>query len=131
MVLQFTRKTISTSIIVLAMLAMLATLAILISSTFAFIPSPAAAQSAGANVNVTSNYDSSYKEETPILTKPVTIELQSHLYHPGESVQVHGTILDDIVKQVNALDVVKVELKDNAGNIVARESATVNKADDK
>jgi hypothetical protein len=123
MVFQFTGKTISLSV-VLTMLAML------ISSTFAFVSSPAAAQSTEANVNVTSNYDSSYKEETPILTKPVTIDLQSHLYHPGDSVRVHGTILDDIVKQVNALDVVKVEVKDNAGNVVARENATVNKADD-
>ena len=120
MVLRIRSKTISVSVVSCL-------IAILVSATFALLPNAVSAQN--ANANITSNYNSSYKVEDPAVIKPVTIGLQNHLYHPGESVQVHGSILMDVVTRIDALDLVKVEIKDNAGNVVARENATVNRAD--
>jgi hypothetical protein len=102
-------------------------LSILVLSVFAVVFQPVSAQN--TNAVVTSNYDLSYKEEDPGVTKPVTVELENHLYHPGESVEVHGFIWMDIVNRIDALDIVKVEIKDNAGNVVARENATLVRSD--
>jgi len=113
-----TSKTLSIVLILTAMF---------LSSTFVVFPHPVLAQN--ANVIVTSNYNTSYKEEAPGVSKPVTVELENHLYHPGESVQVHGSIWMDIVNRIDALHIVKVEIKDNSGNIVARENATVDRTD--
>jgi hypothetical protein len=104
--------------------------AIMTTAALAFLPAPAAAQNASstASANTTAAYDASYKQNAPTIARPVTIELKHHLYHPGDRVQVQGSILMDIVSRVDQLDVVRVELKDSAGNVIARQNATVDKS---
>lgn len=85
--------------------------------------------SISSNSSASADYDSSYEIESTGVTKPVTVQLENHLYHPGDSVEAHGSVWMDIVERVDALDVVKLEIKDGAGNVVVREDATVDKAD--
>src|SRR5215510_15507391 len=89
---------------------------------------PAFAQSTGSygNSNLSiSDYDSSYSLETAEATHPLTIQTEYHLYHPGEAINVKGNLWTELVEKVENLDLVKVELKDGAGNVVAREVANV------
>jgi hypothetical protein len=101
-----------------------AALVALIATMFA---NPALAQIAPVNGNVTVNYSTTYETETADVSKPVIVQLENHLYYPGDNVDVHGNVWMDLVNQVDALNLVKVEIKDSVGNIVAREDLTVDK----
>jgi len=100
-------------------------------STPTLIANSALAQSTSMNSSASAivDYGTSYGIESTGVAKPVTLQLESHLYHPGDAVKVHGSVWMDIVQRVDALNAVKVEIKDNAGNVVARENATLNKTD--
>jgi hypothetical protein len=63
------------------------------------------------------------------ITAPVAMHLEHHLYYPGDTVQVKGSVWMELLNQVDSLNIVKVEIKDSAGNVIAREDATVNKND--
>ncbi len=91
--------------------------------------SQALAQGHDDNIDVQVDYESSYPNLTADVTKPLTIELEEHLYHPGDIIVARGSVWMELLNQVDALNVVKVEIKDNAGNVVAREEATIIKSD--
>ena len=90
---------------------------------------PAFAQSTGgsgtSNLSISLDYDSSYSLETAEATHPLTIQTEYHLYHPGEAINVKGNLWTELVEKVENLDLVKVELRDGIGNVVAREDANV------
>lgn len=81
------------------------------------------------NIDVQVDYESTYPAQTADVTKPLTIGLEQHLYHPGDIVEVRGSVWTEMLKQVEALNVVKIEIKDSAGNVVAREEATIVESD--
>ncbi len=81
------------------------------------------------NIDLQVDYESTYPAQTADVTKPLTIELEQHLYHPGDIVAVRGSVWTEMLKQVEALNVVKIEIKDSAGNVVAREEATIVESD--
>ncbi|MGI0016683.1 MAG: hypothetical protein ACREBU_24935, partial [Nitrososphaera sp.] len=81
------------------------------------------------NIDLQVDYESTYPAQTADVTKPLTIELEQHLYHPGDIVEVRGSVWTEMLKQVEALNVVKIEIKDSAGNVVAREEATIVESD--
>jgi len=91
--------------------------------------SQALAQGSDDNTDVQVDYESSYPNLTADVTKPLTIKLEEHLYHPGDIVAAKGFVWTELLNQVDALNVVKVEIKDGAGNVVAREEATIIKND--
>lgn len=80
---------------------------------------------AAAQSDSTPTYSSSYEEETADVTKPVTVSLENHLYNRGDEIRVKGSVWVDLVRQVDAIDVVMIEVKDSNGNVVARQDATV------
>jgi hypothetical protein len=88
---------------------------------------PVSAQATTVNGNVTVNYSTTYETETADVSKPVILQLENHLYYPGNNVDIHGNVWIDLVNQVDALNLVKVEIKDSVGNIVAREDMTVDR----
>lgn len=92
-----------------------------------FVTSSAFGQESGnmTNDNSQTKYESSYSIETSGATRPLTIGTEHHLYHPGETIRVGGSVWADLVEKVENLDLVKIELKDGMGNIVAREEANV------
>jgi len=125
----FQNKKKTVSMLLASMLVMV--VVVFVSSASMMFANHASAQNATVNssANVTADYDTSYETESADVTKPVTLELENHLYHPGDSVEVHGSVWMDLVDQVDALNIVKVEIKDNAGNVVAREDTTVDRTD--
>ena len=82
-----------------------------------------------SNANVTVAYNTVYEIDSADVAKPVTQDLESHLYYPGDTVEFRGYVWTDIINQVEALSLVKVEIKDNVGNIIAREDAAIDKND--
>ena len=80
--------------------------------------SPALAQNAGLQT--------SYSLDVPDVTKPITLTVDQHVYHPGEEVMVEGSVWSEIIDNVDALEVVKLELKNQEGDVVEREDANVN-----
>ncbi|HXV46222.1 MAG TPA: MG2 domain-containing protein [Nitrososphaera sp.] len=70
-------------------------------------------------------YPTSYELASPDVTKPLTLQLEYHLYNPGEDVKVRGSVWSELVEKVDALNIIKIEAKDGQGNVVAREDAAV------
>lgn len=81
-----------------------------------------------SNTQVNSDYVLSYTEASAGVTTPVTIFIDQHLYYPGDSITVRGSVWSEIVTRVESLDLVKVEIKDGNGNVVARDDANVTSA---
>lgn len=77
------------------------------------------------DAEVQAGYVLSYPVATAQITSPVTINIENRLYYPGDSVTVTGSVWSELVQRVDALDVVKVEIKDGSGNVVARDDANV------
>ncbi len=88
------------------------------------VPSSAYAQNQ-TSTEVEVSYSSSYETDEPSVITPVTVGLEYHLYNPGDEVMVRGSVLDDLVEQIDNLDLIEVELKDGDENVVARQNATV------
>ena len=80
---------------------------------------------AQTEADVTTSYDSSYEVEQPDVTKPVTIGLEHHLYAPGEGVSVTGAVWTEILSRVESLTTVTVELKDQEGDAIDRQEASL------
>lgn len=79
--------------------------------------SPALAQNA--------ELQTSYSLDVPDVTKPITIKVDQHVYQPGEQVVVEGSVWSEIIDNVDALGVVKMELKNDEGDVVERNDANV------
>src|SRR5712692_1423381 len=84
-------------------------------------------------INTTSqiktDYNSFYSNATADLSKPLTVNLENHLYKPGNTVKIDGSVLLELVKQVSALNLVTIQVKDGSGNIVDREAANISSTD--
>lgn len=95
--------------------------AIVLSIAGSFLSTPVLAQN-----ETTIGYSSSYAIDTGVgVSKPLTINIDQHLYHSGETVQVSGSLWSEIVDRVDILDQLKVEITDGKGNVVAQDDASV------
>jgi len=83
-----------------------------------FISIPALAQTE-------TQYQSSYAIPAAEASAPLTVQLENHLYNPGDEVTLKGAVWVEIVNRVDNLNLVKIEVKDSKGNIVVREDASV------
>ena len=79
----------------------------------------------GQSGTVESSYNTLYEIPTPDVVRPVTIEVENHVYHPGDDVTVTGFVWTELVERIDALDIIVVELKDGQNNVVARENTTI------
>lgn len=70
-------------------------------------------------------FNTSYELAAADITSPVTLGVENHLYYPGEEVRVDGSVWTELVSQIDTLELVNIEAKDSQGNIIARETATV------
>ena len=95
------------------------------------LATPVAAQDDGASRSVTTTYSKSYIGTNADITRPVTIEAENHLYYPGEQVSVSGSVWIEIIESVQALNVIKTEIKDGRGNVVAMSDAALDKENGK
>lgn len=71
----------------------------------------------------------SYSLDVPGVTKPLTIKVDQHVYQLGEDIVVEGSVWSEIIDNADATEVVKLELKNQEGNIVERKDAPVNDQD--
>ncbi|MGI0036894.1 MAG: hypothetical protein ACRD99_00885, partial [Nitrososphaera sp.] len=85
---------------------------------------PALAQS---DLSVETAYSSSYEISTADVTRPITINAENHLYYPGGRVSVEGSVWSEVVEAVEALNMIKVEIKDWSGDVAAMSDAELNK----
>jgi hypothetical protein len=99
--------------------------AVLLVLNLSFFAAPYSWYAAAQPDGSTPTYSSSYEEEIADVTKPVTVSLENHLYNRGDEIRVKGSVWTDLVRQVDAIDVVVIEVKDSNGNVVARQDATV------
>jgi hypothetical protein len=95
------------------------------------LATPVAAQDGGASKSVVTAYSKSYAETNADITRPVTINAANRLYYPGEQVAVSGSVWIEIIESVQALDVIKTEIKDGRGNVVAMSDAKVDRENGK
>jgi hypothetical protein len=109
-----------------------ALIVILVSGPYFLITMPAYAQYDTENSNQTSmnseiknEYVLSYPKATAEITTPVTVHIEHRLYAPGDSMAVTGSVWLELVERVDALDLVKVQITDGSGNVVARDDANV------
>lgn len=70
-------------------------------------------------------YSNSYELKEPGITSPVTIQLDNHVYSPGDDVQVFGQVWEDVMEASNSIKSVVIEVRDNEGNVVGRENAMI------
>ncbi len=95
-----------------------------------FVPNIGWAQnsSTSAETNTDAEFSTSYKTEVTGIGKPLTLSTQNHVYHQGDRVRAEGAVWIELIEQVDAISLVKVEMKDGSGNVVAREDASVDKS---
>jgi cytochrome c-type biogenesis protein CcmE len=67
----------------------------------------------------------SYSVAKPSVIAPMTLQLENHLYQPGDEVKLKGLVWSDIMKNVKGLNTVKIELKDIQGKVLTQQNATV------
>lgn len=79
----------------------------------------------GQSATMDSSHNTSYEIPEPDVVRPVTLEVENHVYHPGDDVKVNGLVWSELVDRIDALDIIVVELKDGQDNIVARENSTI------
>lgn len=107
--------------------AMAATLLVLgLSLAAIFAAAPAYAQS-GASGSVQSqvSYRTSYQQQASASSgSSVTVQTEHHLYRPGETVRVTGTVSEEARQQAKS-DTVLVSTTDASGSVVAQQEATV------
>lgn len=89
------------------------------------LATPVLAQDTGKSV-VTA-YSVSYAESNADITSPVTIVAKNHLYYPGERVDVSGSVWSEIIESAQALNVIKIEIKNGRGNVVAMSDAELDR----
>lgn len=92
-----------------------------------FAAAPAYAQ-AGASGSASSQsqieYGTSYPEASASSDNSVTVQTEHHLYKPGETVKVTGSVSEEM-RQETQSDTVIVTMMDAGGSVVAEEEATV------
>jgi hypothetical protein len=107
-----------------------ALIGILLMSLVYFPPVMAQSEtSTGSSAEVQGDFVLSYPPTNATVVTPVSAKVENHLYHPGDDVEVTGSILIELVNQVDALEIVKVEITDGQGNVVLREDASIDQQD--
>ena len=86
-------------------------------------PGPAHASDA----SIETAYRSSYSVSAADITRPLTVNAESHLYYPGDRVSVEGNVWSEVISGVEALNLIKVEIKDGRDNVVAMSDAELNR----
>ena len=71
------------------------------------------------------NYKMTYDVAIPDVTSPVTLEVEHHVYSPGDEVKIKGFVWMDLVERIDISDALVIESKDGQGNTIARENTTV------
>lgn len=85
---------------------------------------PVSAQS-GISTEVTTSYKSAYPKASAHSESSFTVQSQYHIYKPGDSVRVEGSMSSEMKEETEA-DSVMVNITDAQGQVVANEQATVN-----
>ncbi|HJS83438.1 MAG TPA: hypothetical protein VJ742_11465, partial [Nitrososphaera sp.] len=85
----------------------------------------AAAQTDGTSVETA--YSANYRLASPDVTRPMTVDAENHLYHPGDRVIVRGLVWSEVVGRVESLNVIKLEVKNGGGDVVAMSDAELNR----
>ena len=80
---------------------------------------------AGMQAESKIGYKTSYLVKPTDAVSPMTVQVEHHVYNPGEDVKVMGQVWLDLVERIDAIDIVKIEAKDGQGNVIARENTTV------
>jgi hypothetical protein len=88
---------------------------------------PVFAQSEGSSNDVVTAYSTSYAELSADITRPITVATENRLYYPGESVNVRGAVWSEVIEPVEALNVIKTEIKDGRGKVVAMSEAELDR----
>jgi hypothetical protein len=80
-----------------------------------------------SDASVETAYRSSYSVSAADITRPLTVNAESHLYYPGDRVSVEGNVWSEVISGVEALNLIKVEIKDGRGNVAAMSDAELNR----
>ena len=80
-----------------------------------------------SDASIETAYRSSYSVSAADITRPLTVNAESHLYYPGDRVSVEGNVWSEVISGVEALNLIKVEIKDGRDNVVAMSDAELNR----
>jgi hypothetical protein len=80
---------------------------------------------AGTQAESAAGYRTSYQVASADVASPLTVQVENHVYSPGDDVKVMGLVWLELIERIDAIDIVKVEAKDGQGNVIARENTTV------
>lgn len=107
-----------------------ALLGILLMSVVCFSPVLAQSEtSTGSSAEVQGDFVLSYPSTNATVVTPVSAKVENHLYHPGDNVEFTGSVLIELVNQVDALEIIKIAIMDGQGNVVLREDASIDQED--
>ncbi|MEO9295458.1 MAG: MG2 domain-containing protein [Nitrososphaera sp.] len=89
-------------------------------SALAFLPATASAQDASSSTDVTTTYGTSYADTST----DFGVQSQYHIYKPGDTVTIQGSMSSDMKDKTEAKDV-SVKVTDAQGQIIADQKAAV------
>jgi uncharacterized protein YfaS (alpha-2-macroglobulin family) len=72
------------------------------------------------------HYKSSYATMSANSENSFTVDTDKHLYKPGESVKIQGSIWSGLITELGGANLVTVQVLDDKGNVVSNENAQVN-----
>ena len=79
---------------------------------------------ADANMSSSASYKPSYPSERADERRPFTVHSETHLYKPGEEVNVEGAVWASLIDDIGAeVSTVILNVTDNKGNVTAQEDA--------
>src|SRR5574337_280233 len=64
------------------------------------------------------HYKNNYEKISANSDDEFTIQLQKHLYKPGDDVTIQGSIWSDLMTSLGNVNTVSIQVKDNVGNVV-------------
>lgn len=106
------------------MAATLLVLGLSLAAIFAAVPAYAQSGASGS-VQSQVSYRTSYQQQASANSdSSVTVQTEHHLYRPGETVRVTGTVSEEARQQAKS-DTVLVSMTDASGSVVAQQMATV------
>ncbi len=124
-------KTTKTETVISTIIAASAAILILVGAGFLSMATPlvfAQQEQSGGSVQGSVQSQIAYKTAYPKLSadskSSVTVQSEHHLYKPGETVKITGSVSNEIRQQAKS-DTVTVKLIDVQGNVAANQQATV------
>jgi hypothetical protein len=85
---------------------------------------PASAQSGSAEGDAQVSYKTAYPKASADADNSVTVQSEHHLYRPGETVMITGSVSSEMREETES-DTVTVRLMDASGTVVAEQQAQV------